>query len=111
VAAGQWLWMTRRVAACAAVERMATRMELQADEHDAMALQRLAAKLPNVNHLNCAAREEAVPSFVKLAGLLGEFSASRPNSAAGLRSMRLVIDMETRTHGSTLGAGRISGCG
>jgi hypothetical protein len=46
-------------AACAAVERMATRMELAASaQHDAMALQRLAAKLPNVNHLNCAAREE-----------------------------------------------------
>jgi hypothetical protein len=83
-------------AACAAVERMATRMELQASaQHDTVAFRRLVGKLPNVHSLRCDSNKEGAAGFVEAAGLLGEFAASRPDAAAGVRTVELVMGSQT----------------
>jgi hypothetical protein len=83
-------------AACAAVERMATRMELDASaQHGEMALRRLAGRLPNVHSLRCDSNKEGIAGFMEAAGLLGEFAASRPNAAAGVRTVELVMGSQT----------------
>ncbi len=83
-------------AACAAVERMATRMRLVGKEqHDTAALLRLAGKLPNVHRLTCAPREEGIAGFMEAASLLGEFAASRPDAAAGVRTVGLELSLRT----------------
>jgi hypothetical protein len=99
-------------AACAAVERMATRMVLTLDEHydvvairrmelqagaqhDTVALRRLAGRLPNVHSLMCNTNKEGTAGFMAAAGLLGEFAASRPNAAAGVRTMGLGLSSQT----------------
>jgi hypothetical protein len=83
-------------AACAAVERMATCMELQASaQHDTAALLRLAGKLPNVHSLTCNSNEKGAAGFMAVASLLGEFVASRPNAAAGVRIVGLELRSQT----------------
>ncbi len=83
-------------AACAAVERMATCMELQASaQHDTVALRRLAGKRPNVHSLTCCSNKEGAAGFVEAAGLLGEFAASRPGAAAGVRIVHLELALHT----------------
>jgi hypothetical protein len=78
--------------ACAAVERMATRMELAAGEAppDTVALQRLVRKLPNVHRPTCCSdKEEGIAGFMEAAGLMGAFATSRLDAAAGVRTMHL----------------------
>jgi hypothetical protein len=76
--------------ASAAVERMATHMVLAAGEAqpDTVALQRLAAKLPNVHRLTVISSEDGAVGFREAAGLLGAF-ALRPEAAGGVRTVEL----------------------
>jgi hypothetical protein len=80
----------------AAVERMATHMVLAAGEAqpDTVALQRLAAKLPNVHRLTCTTTKDGDTGFVEATGFLGAFAALRPEAAAGVRIVALGLSSQ-----------------
>jgi hypothetical protein len=82
--------------ACAAVERMATHMELKASEAqpDIEALQRLAGKLPNVHCLTVNTSMDGDAGFVEAAGLLGAFAALGPKATGGVRTVALGLSSQ-----------------